>query len=463
MATIQKRNNTYRITVSCGYDSSGKQIRKSTTYTPEPGMTAKQIEKEVSRQAVLFEERCRNGTYLDGSIKFADFAEKWFADHAKKQLKAKTIDGYRTLIKRINAAIGHMPLDKIKPFHLMEFYDNLSEQGIREDKRYIAASNFTAIMKEKKMTASQLSELANISLATVTSCRMGRPVMFKTAEAVSRVLEVDLSALFTPQDTDQKLTSNTILHYHRLIASIMSTAIHWQVLVSNPCSRVKPPRIERKEANYLDDVQTLHLLKCLSGEELKYQTMIKILVYSGVRRGELCGLKWTDIDFQNKLVTIERAILYTKEKGTYVDTPKNNSSNRVIKLPDEVFKLLQEYKLLYNANRVKAGDRWEDTGYIFTQWNGKPMYPGTISAWFGKFVKRHELPDISIHSLRHTNATLLIANGTDLRTVSKRLGHSNLSTTGNIYTHAIKTADEMAADVLQDVLNPKKKEQVKTS
>lgn len=455
MANIQKRGDTYRIRVSCGYDVEGKQITRSMTYKPEPGMTKKQIEKELERQAVLFEEKCQSGLYLDSSIKFAAFSEKWFSDYAEKQLKAKTIEGYKILIKRINAAIGHLPLNKIKPFHLMAFYDNLEEEGIREDKRCIPCPCFSEVMKKKKMTAVQLAKAADISTSTVTSCKNGRPVMYETAEKVSQAFGLKLSDLFTMHEKDSKLTSNTISHYHRLISSIFSTAVHWQILENNPCSRVKPPKIERKEANYLDEVQALHLLECLKGEELKYQTMIKILIYSGVRRGELCGLKWDDIDFENKLVTIERAILYTKEKGTYIDTPKNNSSKRVIKLPDEVFRLLQEYKMTYYSNRAKAGDKWHETGFIFTQWNGKPMYPGTISAWFGEFVKRNELPHISIHSLRHTNATLLIANGTDLRTVSKRLGHSNMSTTGNIYTHAIKTADEMAADTLSDILSPK--------
>lgn len=161
------------------------------------------------------------------------------------------------------------------------------------------------------------------------------------------------------------------------------------------------------------------------------------------------------MDFENKLVSIERAILYTADKRIYEDTPKNNSSKRVIKLADEVFILLQEYKVKYNTDRVNAGDRWVDTGYIFTQWNGNPIHPSTITGWFGQFVKSNNLPKVSIHSLRHTNATLMIANGADLRTFSKRLGHSNMSTTGNIYTHAIKTADERAAEVLQDILKPR--------
>ena len=136
MATVTKRGNSYKITVSCGYDLNGKQIRRHTTWTPDPGMTAKQEAKELERQKFLFEERCRTGQVLNGSVRFADFATKWFEDYASKQLRSKTLARYEALIQRINAAIGHIHLDKLQPHHLLTFYDNLAEPGIRDDTKY---------------------------------------------------------------------------------------------------------------------------------------------------------------------------------------------------------------------------------------------------------------------------------------------------------------------------------------
>ena len=103
------------------------------------------------------------------------------------------------------------------------------------------------------------------------------------------------------------------------------------------------------------------------------------------------------------------------------------------------------------------GNLWEDNDKLFTQWNGKPIHPDSISNWFAAFVRKNNLPNVSIHSLRHTNATLLIASGTPLKTVSNRLGHAQLSTTGNIYAHAIRATDKAAAETLQDILSPNKK------
>lgn len=102
-------------------------------------------------------------------------------------------------------------------------------------------------------------------------------------------------------------------------------------------------------------------------------------------------------------------------------------------------------------------DPWQDSGKVFTTWDGRPIHPDTVSGWFHDFIKRHNLPEATVHSLRHTNATLMIANGTDIKTVSKRLGHATVTTTGNIYTHAIKTADERAAETLDDLFQPAKK------
>ena len=146
MATIRKRGNNYQIRVSCGYNSNGEQIIKSMTYKPLPNMTFKQIQKELDRQAVLFEEKCLTGTYLDGNIKLCDFIEKWLEDYAEKQLKSKTVARYKELIKRILPALGHLRLDRIQPHHLLEFYNNLAEDGIRADIKYKPCINFRSIV-----------------------------------------------------------------------------------------------------------------------------------------------------------------------------------------------------------------------------------------------------------------------------------------------------------------------------
>lgn len=458
MASVTKRNDSYIIRVSLGYDGAGKQIQKFKTWKPDYGMTSRQIQKELERQKFLFEEQCRSGQYMGGNIKFSEFADYWFAEYANKQLRSETLAAYKELLKRVNAAIGHIKLDKLQPHHLMEFYNNLREENIRSDIKYTAIIEDTKeLLKINNLTQARLSELSGTSVKTVAAFVHHKNITSLSARKIAAALGTDTDKLFKVVNIHgTTLASSTISKYHRFISSILEKAVKWQVILNNPCNRVEPPKIKSKEKVCLDEYQTMQLIEYLEDVPLRYKAIVITLLYSGMRRGELCGLNWDDIDFRNGLVQINKSSIYTVEKGVFEDTTKNESSKRVIKLPQPAIDVLKQYKVHQASERLKLGDKWIESGKVFVQWNGKPIHPDTITKWFGEFVKQHNLPNISIHSLRHTNATLLIAGGADLRTVSKRLGHANMSTTANIYTHAIQSADERAAQIFDDMLKLKK-------
>lgn len=457
MATIKQRGDSYKITVSCGYDLNGKQIRRHLTWTPEPGMTKRQLQKELDRQAVLFEEKCRNGQVLDGNMKFAEFAEKWFAEYAEKQLRPTTIAGYRWALKRTLPAIGHIRLDKLRPHHLMAFYDNLAESGIREDTLYRCSVDFKAFLREQHTTAVQLTERAGVGIRTLYGLNKGNRVKAETARKIETALELS-KPIFEPVDGDAALSSNTISHYHKMLSSMLSTAVKWQLIYDNPCLRVDPPKVEHSEAHYLDEVQAAHLLDLLDDEPIVYRTMITLLLHTGLRRGELCGLEWDDINFERAVIFVRRSSLYLPGKGVFEDETKNETSERCMKVSADVVTMLKAWRAEQSKQRLRMGDQWQNSDRLFTAWNGAPIRPDVITAWFHKFVTKNGLPPIHIHSLRHTNATLLIAAGTSLTTVAARLGHANSTTTSKIYAHAIKSADQAAAEVLQDILHPVKKQ-----
>nr|WP_310753373.1 site-specific integrase [Ruminococcus sp.] len=127
-----------------------------------------------------------------------------------------------------------------------------------------------------------------------------------------------------------------------------------------------------------------------------------------------------------------------------------------MKLPQSAVNDLRQYRKYQLEMRLRVRDRWQETDRIFTTEFGAPLHPDTLSSWFSAFVKAHsdKLPPISLHSLRHTNATLMIASGVPITTVSKRLGHADTTTTGKIYAHAIRSADEAAAETLENILVP---------
>ena len=457
MATIAKRGNSYKITVSLGYDLNGKQIRKTMTWKPESGMTARQIEKEINRQATLFEEKCRKGQILDDRIKFSDFVEIWQKDYADKQLRDKTNQRNKQALERILVALGHLQIGKIQPHHLNEFYNNIAESGIRRDTKYKCIIDLKEIIKAKGYTVAYISQLSNVALSTFSSIFKGKNTTKKCAEQICSTLEYDLRELFEPVDFEKPLSNNTILCYHRIISSILGEAVKQGILLSNPCSRVRTPKIKHKEAEYLEENDVIRLLQSLEKEPLQYRALITLLLYSGMRRGEALGLTWKDINFKDNLIDINKSSLYVSGKGIFDDETKNESSKRVIKVPQSVIDSLKQLQIeQFHKRQMLTDEDWQDCDKVFKASNGSPLHPDTLSSWFKRFLKRHNLPNCHIHTLRHTNASLLIAQGINVRTVSNRLGHAQTSTTENIYSHAIKTADEKAAETLEEILTQKK-------
>ena len=142
-----------------------------------------------------------------------------------------------------------------------------------------------------------------------------------------------------------------------------------------------------------------------------------------------------------------------KETGIYTSTPKTKSSIRTIKLPDSIFELLKEYKKEQLQQMLLVGDRWNDTNRLFTTWDGYPIGPDTVHHWLKKFCEDEGLRYVSVHSFRHLNATLLIGNGAEVKTVSSALGHSQASTTMNIYAHSFAEAQAKASSALADTLS----------
>ena len=145
-------------------------------------------------------------------------------------------------------------------------------------------------------------------------------------------------------------------------------------------------------------------------------------------------------------------------EGLFVDETKNRSSVRMIQLSAGMVQLLHTYRAWQSENRLALGDQWKDTDRVFTNADGSPIQPNSLTHWFTNFVRRKGLPHVTLHGLRHTSASLLISVArTDIRTVSARLGHSQTSTTLNTYSHVIESADRAAAESLGDILAPTKK------
>ncbi len=395
MATARKKGRGYEIRVSCGIDINGKKLGKSKTWIPESTMTPRQLEKELERQKILFEEEVRNGVCPDNKIRFADFSKRWMNEYAKVNLAIKTYSRYEEYLERINLGIGHLKLKDITPLQLNAFYRSLEVDGVSKKKKYDKDGNLI---------------------------------------------------------NGGRLAPKTILDHHRVISKILGTAVRWGLIERNVAERADPPKVPHKEISYLNESQIRKLLSLLDVEPIQYRTMITMLIYTGIRRGELCGLEWKDIDFDNQVLHVCRSSQYIGNQTIITKEPKTKSGIRHFALSNTVCTMLKEYKVWQLEHRIAMGDTWKDCDRLFTAWNGTPIHPDTVTDWFAKFIKRSGLPYVTLHSLRHTNATLMIAEGTDVCTVSKRLGHANTATTLNIYAHALKSKDREAANTLDNLL-----------
>lgn len=460
MATIEKYTGkdglTYRITVYAGFDTQGKRIRHRMSYKPTPGMTPRQIEKAAQKAAMDFERSIEQGFALDNRQTFAEYAAYVLDLKQRTGTKARTLDRYQDMMVRINQAIGHIKLADLRPQHLNSFYKNLAEPGIRIGGGSATARiDMVAWLKKNKLSRGKLAEKAGVSAATVGVAVKGESIKIEKAQAIAQAMEKKVDEVFKVEKNMEPLADKTILEHHRLISSILAQAEKEMLVPYNAAAKATPPRTKKKDPNYFQPETISAILEVLESEPLKWRLITHLLIVTGCRRGEIMGLKWEKVDFENSRVKIDRALVSSKSKGVFEESTKT-SDIRYLALPRETMDLLRQHKREQLRLQLANGDRWLHTGYVFTQDNGDHMNPDSITGWLKDFSTRHGLPHINPHAFRHTVASVLLANGTDIVTVSKQLGHASITTTESFYSHIIEENKAKAADCIANVLIRKK-------
>ena len=176
-------------------------------------------------------------------------------------------------------------------------------------------------------------------------------------------------------------------------------------------------------------------------------------IYSGMRRGEMLGLEWHDINFETGVIHIQRTSNYTKARGIYTDDTKTKGSNRYIKVPKDILDLLESYRKVQANEFLEIGDKYQETDRLFTKWDGRPMNPQTPYGWLKEYCEENDFPFYGVHIFRHLNASLLIGAGIDVATVSGTLGHSNQTTTLSVYSHMFQEYQVKACDAVANALS----------
>jgi integrase len=425
MAYIKERgNNNYFVRASYGILENGRPFQKSRLFRPSRvNLPESKVRKELDAFVKALEEECRIEFELKHQHKpnvdfdeteaaqvlaevaeaqesqpvlthiqtpstplFSDFCSTYLT--AKKEnISSTTYLLYETAIQRILIPkLGHLHLDEIKPFHVQELINFLATPSGRVDKK------------------------------------------------------------------GEKLAPATIRRYLTILQSIMTMAWKQEYISSNPADtrRLEISKIVTPEVEAFSNEEIAEILQMARLEPIHIHSVIATAIYTGARRGEIAGLKWEDVDFENRTMYIRRSVVKLVGQEPEIKLPKTISSIRQMAIPQALCDILLELKKEQDRKKALLGEKWHETGFIFTDWCGHVMHPHTPTKQFDKFLKKYGFRHLKFHGLRHSSATYLLSNGCDIKTVSKRLGHTSIDTT-NIYVHALAKTDKAAADCFDSI------------
>lgn len=252
-----------------------------------------------------------------------------------------------------------------------------------------------------------------------------------------------LAGVAHARHAEMTITKHSQRKYYCLLSVILQDAVYSGFIVNNPVRQVRAPKIETHRARFYEPQDVERLWGALQTEPLMWRVIIATGLLLGIRRGELMGLRWGDINWERNTITIARAAFRIKGYDQQVKAPKTATSYRCIPMPDPLVAILKAWQTEQGGGQ---GD------YLCADMKKKWLHIDAPTTWFAKFIARHQLPPLNLHGLRHTAATIMLEAGIPIRTVSEHLGHGQTSTTTNIYAHTTQASREQAATALQNAV-----------
>lgn len=384
MASITpKPNGTYLVRISHGLDRAGKQVIYSRVFRPsKPNLSLNRVNMELENFIQNLEEEIKSNDphRKPEKISFAAFCEEYLKIK-QCELSPATFVFYQQIITdHLIPLFGRMKIKEIRIYHVQQFIQYLSTDMARKDGH-------------------------------------GNQIKPATVKRYTTVMRSILSLAYKLEYIDEDLSLSRRLTF---------------------------PKATAPEVEAYNEQEVESILKALETEPLQIRAFVELALLTGCRRGEIVGLKWSDIDFENQRLYVKRSICKLHGEKAFAKEPKSKCSFRTISIPERLCQTLLAYREQQNRHISYMGDAWHDLNYIFTEEDGLVMNPQTPTKQFDHFLKRHNIRHLKLHGLRHTSATYLLSHGCDIKTVSVRLGHSDIKTT-NIYVHAMENVDRMAA------------------
>jgi integrase len=254
--------------------------------------------------------------------------------------------------------------------------------------------------------------------------------------------------LMVPPPAGPGLAGGSVLNLHLVLSQAFGQAVRWQLLASNPAAGAQPPRPRRPPREVVDPELLRRLLEAVSGTWLEVPAAIAAA--TGMRRGEILALRWSDVDPGLTSLRVQRTLQPTAG-GLVFDQPKTPRSRRTVLLPEFLRPFLEHQRADQERRRDADPGSWADTDLVIDRGDGTPVNPDTLSAGWARFLRRRGFPKVRFHDLRHAHATLMLTQGVHPKVVSERLGHASIGITLDLYSHVLPTLQQDAANAFDDL------------
>ncbi|TWV45606.1 site-specific integrase [Streptomyces misionensis] len=391
----------------------GRYQAAAYVYRPDGTRTRKFVygktREEVADKLTEMQEQTRQGIPAASStMAFGDYLTYWLAAIAPERLKPATLNSYEGLSRLyIRPALGKKRLNRLSPADVRRF----------------------------------LSEFKSSCLCCLRGADKERPEDKRTCCAVGRCCE-------------RRPSARTVQYVHAVLRSALQQAIREELIARNVARIVETPTVERKEVRPLDTGEARALLKTARSHRL--YALWLLLVSTGLRRGEVLGLTWSDVDLNAGTLRVRRNVQRIRRELIF-GTPKTMRSIRTVSLPRRCVQALTQHRVAQDRERKIAGPKWkpaegQPTGLIFTTSTGRVIDPRGLNRMLTILCRDARVPRVRVHDLRHTCASLLLAQGVDARTIMETLGHSTITMTLDTYAHVMGTTLRAAADRMDDAL-----------
>lgn len=441
---------------------SDYRLYVTTCHVPPECRTKKDIEtfryqcqldwkKEVDRrsQGLSYQE--------SDKIKFCDYAEQWV-----ENIMIYNNEGYnyysrcKSNLKIFKEKFGRYTLQEMTLPVIQNFCNWLCTRTYKKETITVKKS-IKEVMKEKQLRFKDICTGCGISNSTLCNIlTIGKHVNQDTATKLCNFLSIKFETYFDADIQELHYSKNANKCVKVMLHTILARAVKEGLISRNYASKeyIDPLKGENKTKLIFETNEEIKEFVSLVNKETDIRKQVAFLIplNIGCRGAELTGLSWDSIDFEKNTITINKNTLYVPSFGIVTKKTKNKSSNRTVTISNNLANLLKKYKVWWDNQKEIFGDAWGVNNKLFVQDDGKDMCNATINKWLTKFEKEHNLKHVTLHGLRHTNITMQITNGVDIKTVSKRVGHGDIRTTLNIYAHYTKEADEKASALIDNLL-----------